>query len=181
MLPVAWCSGPVKGSLAGGGVMVAESVRPRGTWTRRCVCCESPTASRSIPACWEHWNLLPEDLRSVIVKFAGRGDIKQYADCLLEAVAHWRQVGAWRSKRGARSLPVIESSAPIGLTEASVPIALSLPNERNIIPLTERRQNRLESQIESGLRKIVAELEKARLEELLKESRPLAKRANQGS
>jgi hypothetical protein len=90
----------------------------------------------------------------------------------LEAVAHWRQVGAWRSKRDAKTLPV---------TEPCAPVALSSPNERNIIPLTERRQNRLESQIENGLRKIVAELEKTRLEELLKESPPLAKRANQRS
>jgi len=161
--------------------MVAERVNPQRSWKRQCVCCEASAASRSIPACWEHWNLLSEDLRSAIVKCAGRGDIKRYTDCLLEAVAHWRQAGAWPSKRGARNLPVTAPSAPIGLSEGSVPIGISSPDERNVIPLIERRRNRLASQIEDGLRKIVAELEKARLDELCKDSPALAKRASQRS
>jgi hypothetical protein len=97
---------------------------------RRCACCGVPTATRSIPACWEHWNVLPEDLRSSIVKSHGRGQIKQYKDTLLEAVMLWRQTGVWRNWRRETPLPVINSSTPI----------TSNPRvERKLIYLPERR------------------------------------------
>src|SRR6185312_17486960 len=63
---------------------------------RRCLCCGSVTATRSIPACWEHWTLLPEDLRSSIVTTYSRGQLMQYADRLDSAVRLWREARVWR-------------------------------------------------------------------------------------
>ena len=113
--------------------MSAESVESRKSWTRQCVCCGTSAATRSIPACWEHWNLLPEDLRSSIIKSAGRGDIKQYTDRLLEAVAHWRGIGAWRNKRDGTALPASSPAIP------STAAAVSRPRpEHNVISLDAR-------------------------------------------
>lgn len=49
-----------------------------------------------MPACWEHWNVLPEDLRSFIVISYGRGRTKAYGEGLMEAVRLWRLTGNWR-------------------------------------------------------------------------------------
>lgn len=65
---------------------------------RVCVCCGMATASRGMPACWEHWVLLPEDLRSSIVISQGRGQLSRYTENLLAAVQVWRLTGAWRPK-----------------------------------------------------------------------------------
>lgn len=69
--------------------MVAESSGARRTRVRECVCCGEATATPSIPACWDDWNVFPEDLRSSIVKNYGRRLIKEYTDDLLVAVAFW--------------------------------------------------------------------------------------------
>ncbi len=115
--------------------MVAESTGARRTRVRECVCCGAATATPSLPACWDDWNLLPEDLRSSIVKNYGRRLINEYADDLLAAVAFWRQVGAWRSKLGRKVAP---ATAP---AEASAPPAPIASNERNVIALAERRRS----------------------------------------
>jgi hypothetical protein len=75
--------------------------------------------------------LLPEDLRSSIVKNHGRRQINEYADDLLTAVAFWREIGAWRSKLRKKA-----SSAPTQ-SVAAVSTAIS---ERNVIALAERRR-----------------------------------------
>ena len=75
--------------------------------------------------------MLPEDLRSSIVKNYGRGNIKEYGDDLLAAVAFWRQIGAWRSK-----LRKTVSS----VTAPSAPAAAIASDERNVIALAERRR-----------------------------------------
>jgi len=111
--------------------MVAESSGARRTRVRECVCCGVPTATISIPACWDDWNLLPEDLRSSIVKNHGRGQINEYADDLLTAVAFWREIGAWRSKLRKKA-----SSAPT----QSVAAVSTASSERNVIALAERRR-----------------------------------------
>lgn len=93
------------------------------------------TATPSLPACWDDWNLLPEDLRSSIIKNYGRRQINEYADDLLAAVVFWRQVGAWRSKlrnRASSAAPVVAPSV------AAAPIE---SNERNVIALAERRRS----------------------------------------
>ena len=103
----------------------------RSTRVRECVCCGSATATNSIPACWDDWNFLPEDLRSSIVRNYGRRQIKEYADDLLTAVAFWREIGAWRSKLRKRPFPIFTASEPAG------PIAGKV---HNVIPLAERRR-----------------------------------------
>lgn len=72
--------------------------------------------------------MLPEDLRSSIVKNYGRRLINEYADDLLAAVAFWRQVGAWRSKLRKKVSPAPAPSAPVD------PIA---SGNRNVIALAE--------------------------------------------
>lgn len=112
--------------------MVAESSGAHRTRVRECVCCGADTATPSLPACWDDWNLLPEDLRSSIIKNYGRRKIKEYSDDLLAAVAFWRQVGAWRSKLRKKA------------TSAIMPRALAVPGaseERNVIALGERRRS----------------------------------------
>lgn len=108
--------------------MVAVSSGARRTRVRECVCCGAATATPSLPACWDDWNLLPEDLRSSIVKNYGRRLINEYADDLLAAVAFWRQVGAWRSKLRKKVSPAPAPSAPVD------PIA---SGNRNVIALAE--------------------------------------------
>ena len=111
--------------------MVAVSSGARRTRVRECVCCGAATATPSIPACWDDWNLLPEDLRSSIVKNYGRRNIKEYGDDLLAAVAFWRQIGAWRSKL-RKTIP--SATAP------RAPAVAIVSNERNVIALAERRR-----------------------------------------
>jgi hypothetical protein len=75
--------------------------------------------------------LLPEDLRSSIVKNYGRRQIKEYTDDLLIAVTFWRQIGAWGSKLRATVYPAAAPEAP------AVP---TTSKERNVIALAERRR-----------------------------------------
>ena len=35
---------------------------------RKCVCCGAPTPTHSMCACWDHWIVLPEDLRSELLR-----------------------------------------------------------------------------------------------------------------
>lgn len=114
--------------------MVAESCGARRTRVRECVCCGAATATPSLPACWDDWNLLPEDLRSSIIKNYGRRQINEYADDLLTAVAFWRQVGAWRSKLRNKVSAAAPAAAP---SHSATPIE---NNERNVIALAERRR-----------------------------------------
>ena len=111
--------------------MVAESSGARRARVRECVCCGEATATPSIPACWDDWNVLPEDLRSSIVKNYGRRLIKEYTDDLLVAVAFWRQAGAWRSKLRKNATAVAARSTP-AIAGAS--------GEHNVIALAERRR-----------------------------------------
>jgi hypothetical protein len=78
--------------------MVGIASHPKFSRSRACICCGEPRASRSIPACWDHWIALPEDLRSALVISVGRGQIGRYGDHLMEAVRFWRQNGLWRSR-----------------------------------------------------------------------------------
>jgi len=115
--------------------MVAESSGARRTRVRECVCCGAATATPSLPACWDDWNLLPEDLRASIIKNYGRRRINEYADDLLAAVAFWRQVGAWRSKLRKKTPSAPAAAAP------GTAAAPTESNERNVIALAERRRN----------------------------------------
>jgi hypothetical protein len=76
--------------------------------------------------------LLPEDLRSSIVKNYGRRLIKEYTDDLLAAVAFWRQIGAWRSK--------LSKTATSAITPGGPAVVLSASKERNVIALAKRRR-----------------------------------------
>jgi hypothetical protein len=78
--------------------MVEVGSVPGGATARRCVCCGDAVATRSIPACWDHWRLLPEDLQSAIIKTTGLGRLAEYGRHLLEAIRIWRRAGAWRAK-----------------------------------------------------------------------------------
>jgi hypothetical protein len=98
---------------------------------RLCLCCGTQSATRSIPACWDHWNVLPEDLRSLIVISYGRGQAKTYGEGLMEAVRVWRVTGAWRSGSNKRRA-AIEHTSP-GTPSASL-------SESRVISLVERRQ-----------------------------------------
>jgi hypothetical protein len=97
---------------------------------RICLCCGAATASRSIPACWDHWNALPEDLRSSIVVSQGRGQLKVYADSLFDAVRLWRHSGAWRSKYQKAAAPV---------RAAAVANTAEFQSEHRVISLLEHR------------------------------------------
>ncbi len=47
-------------------------------------------------ACWPHWMVLPEDLRSELLKSYGRDEFANYHRNILEAIETWRQLGVWR-------------------------------------------------------------------------------------
>jgi hypothetical protein len=66
---------------------------------RLCLCCGAATETPSIPACWTHWQILPEDLRSSIVKTSARLQLTAYAQAATEAITIWREAGAWRPER----------------------------------------------------------------------------------
>lgn len=93
--------------------MVGTAFDAEANTPRLCLCCGGPRATRSIPACWDHWVVLPEDLRSAIVISYGRGQISRYGDSLMEAVRIWRQAGVWRSKYVKTALPLASRPAPI--------------------------------------------------------------------
>lgn len=99
--------------------------------TRTCLCCGAPTAGHVMPACWPHWNLLPEDLRSAIVKSYGRGQVSLYGESLIAAVGIWRQIGAWVRKHN-RGLWLAEPDPAAPASEA--------PVNGNVIRLFEIRQ-----------------------------------------
>jgi hypothetical protein len=101
------------------------------TFGRLCLCCEMQSATRSIPACWDHWNVLPEDLRSSIVMSYGRGHAKAYGENLMQAVHLWRLSGVWRL-RSKKTRLAIESKDCKTSPEPST--------ERRVISLLERRQ-----------------------------------------
>jgi hypothetical protein len=98
---------------------------------RLCLCCGAPSALQSVPACWDHWSALPEDLRSTIVVSRGRGLLNDYADSLLEAVRLWRASGAWRSKYSKDAAPISRPSAAAPPEESQ--------SEHQVISLDEHR------------------------------------------
>jgi hypothetical protein len=55
-------------------------------------------------ACWPHWDVLPEHLRSDLLHAYGRCEISKYHQAVLEAVAIWRRLGMWNAADGSRSL-----------------------------------------------------------------------------
>jgi hypothetical protein len=67
---------------------------------RRCLCCGEAVETPSIPACWDHWVLLPADLQSSIIKASGRGRLADYGAHILKAIKIWRRAGIWRAKGG---------------------------------------------------------------------------------
>ena len=81
---------------------MTQSTRVR---LRLCLCCGTASETPAIPACWDHWQLLPEELRSSIVKSSARVQLTLYAKAITEAVAAWREAGAWRPKRHAVPAP----------------------------------------------------------------------------
>ncbi len=109
--------------------MVGSKLATEGAGGRVCLCCGTSAASRSIPACWQHWNMLPGELRSSIVISYGRGELTAYAEHLLAAVKVWRLAGVWRTK-DKKAAPL---TAPVAKAE---PVARV---ERRVISLLERR------------------------------------------
>ena len=63
---------------------------------RECACCGAPTPTQSMCACWPHWMVLPEDLRSELLKSYERDEFANYHRNILEAIETWRQLGVWR-------------------------------------------------------------------------------------
>jgi hypothetical protein len=128
---------------------------------RLCLCCGIAAATPSIPACWDHWSLLPEGLRSSIVASYGRGELTRYAESLLEAIKLWREAKAWRSDRGAitsnsgaiasnsGATAPKKSTKPKPLNSLSTP--LNSPEARNVISFIERVAERRRSGLSSGL------------------------------
>ena len=105
--------------------MVGVASNPKDGRSRLCLCCGEPTATRSIPACWDHWIALPEDLQSAIVISTGRGEIGRYGDCLMEAVQIWRQTGLWRSRY---------VKTRVGASGTDARRLASCPGHGNIVP-----------------------------------------------
>ncbi len=82
---------------------------------RFCLCCGTTAETPSISACWPHWQLLPEDLRSSIVRTSARGQLTLYAQAATEAIAVWREAGAWRPKQHAAELQQKSNVMPLAL------------------------------------------------------------------
>ena len=97
---------------------------------RLCLCCGAPTATRSIPACWDHWSLLPDELRLPMVANYGRCELQAYAENLLQAVRIWRQAGAWPLRSWRKAASPARSRA---MTDSE------LRSAQSIISLLERR------------------------------------------
>ena len=57
---------------------------------------EHPLPAAPMCACWPHWMVLPEDLRSELLTSYGRGELTNYHRNLLRAVEVWRDQGVWR-------------------------------------------------------------------------------------
>ena len=64
---------------------------------RKCVCCGAPTPTHSLCACWDQWMVLPEDLRSELLRYFSRDEFANYHRALLKAVEVWRHAGVWRA------------------------------------------------------------------------------------
>src|SRR6185437_1775602 len=96
---------------SGGGHIWATTMTqsPR---VRLCLCCGTASETPAIPACWDHWQLLPEELRSSIIKSSARVELTLYAKAITEAVAVWREAGAWRPKGHA---PPSRATPPLPL------------------------------------------------------------------
>ena len=84
-----------------GSSVPLDVANPNGSG-RKCVCCGGPTPTPSLCACWDHWMVLPEDLRSELLRSYSRDELTNYHRALLEAVEVWRHAGVWRmsSKAG---------------------------------------------------------------------------------
>lgn len=111
--------------------MLAGKVGSGGPLVRLCVCCGTPAATPSIPACWDHWIALPEDLRSTMIKTSARGQLAQYGEALLVAIKLWRREGLWRSKFVKR--------APLSAPASKAPI-LGIRTLGEVVQLAERRR-----------------------------------------
>ena len=106
-----------------------ERIQPRRV--RSCLCCGAATAAPSIPSCWDHWQLLPEELRSSILKSAARSQLTVYANGLTEAIVIWRNAGAWRPKREApQPSPAMKPDAPAPRHGNVIPFAAVKRPER---------------------------------------------------
>lgn len=90
---------------------------PRRNPMRFCLCCGTTTETPSIPSCWDHWQLLPEDLRSSIIKNSARGQLTLYAKAATEAIAVWRKAGAWRPKRRATEMYQKSNVMPLAVLQ----------------------------------------------------------------
>ena len=75
---------------------LADASTTPGGDLRECACCGAPTPTQSMCACWPHWMVLPEDLRSELLKSYGRDEFANYHRNILEAIETWRQLGVWR-------------------------------------------------------------------------------------
>jgi hypothetical protein len=63
---------------------------------RICPCCGEPTPSPSMPACWSHWKLLPEDLQIELITTHSRCELLKYADALSRSIKVWKELKAWK-------------------------------------------------------------------------------------
>lgn len=70
--------------------------------TRPCLCCGKGTPSKIMFACWEHWNILSPQLQSLIIKAFGRGVLKVYRECAVEAIWIWKEAGEWQANTDRR-------------------------------------------------------------------------------
>jgi hypothetical protein len=103
------------------GVRIEGGDMTQAKHVRLCLCCGAATATPSIPACWDDWQLLPEELRCSIIRTSARAQLILYAKALTEAVSIWRNAAAWRPKRYA-----VSSHASSALQDQSnvVPVAV---------------------------------------------------------
>ena len=89
---------------------LADASTTPGGDLRECACCGAPTPTQSMCACWPHWMVLPEDLRSELLKSYGRDEFANYHRNILEAIetlAAARSVArfhldGWRGAMGPR-------------------------------------------------------------------------------
>ena len=90
------CGQVVHPSLGGGAGGRSPGSIYADAAVEKCVCCGVPTPTQSMCACWPHWMVLPEDLRSELLTSYGRGELTSYHRNLLRAVEVWRNRGVWR-------------------------------------------------------------------------------------
>lgn len=80
---------------------------------RTCICCGRETPSKLMFACWEHWNMVSPEIRSLIVKAHARGALKIYERCALEAIRIWKEAGAWHAGAAGRDALRAERSGVV--------------------------------------------------------------------